>query len=107
MWIDLGIYATYALIGIGILAILIFSLAKVAKDPAGAKSALVGIVGLLVVGGLAYALSTGSDATTVFKKLEISEGTSHWVGTGLIGFYILAALAILSILYVEVSRLFK
>lgn len=105
--INFGIYATYAMIIICILAILIFSIGQVVGHPGAAKSALLGVAGLVVVGGLSYALSTGSDATSMFAKLGVSEGSSHMVGTGLYAFYILMALAVLSIIYVEITRLFS
>ena len=95
------------MIGAGILAILIFSVARIVAQPQSAKSVLGGIVALLVLFGLSYAFSTGDDANGIFTKLEVSEGTSHMVGTGLITFYLLVGLAILSILYVELTRLFK
>lgn len=105
--INFGIYATYILIGVCVLAILVFSVGRVIAHPGAAKSALIGIVGLAVVGGISYALSTGSDATTIYAKLGVSEGSSHTVGAGLYAFYILIALAVLSIIYVEITRLFS
>ncbi|MGB0176369.1 MAG: hypothetical protein ACPF9D_04330 [Owenweeksia sp.] len=106
--IDFGLYATYALIGICIVMILLFAIGRIAKNPGGAKSALIGIVGLAVLVAVAFGLSTGSDVTEpVFAKMQITEETSRQVGAGLMVFYILAGLAILSILYVEVTRLFK
>lgn len=105
--VDFGIYATYVLIGICVVGILGFSIMNILKNPKAAKSALIGIVGLLVVFGLSYALSDGSEATTTFADENISEGGLKRVGMGLGTFYILTAVAILAILYVEVSRLFS
>lgn len=105
--IDTGIYITYALIGICIVAILGFSIMHIAKNPGGAKSALFGIVGLIVVFVVTYVMSDGSDATTVFADEGITEATSKNVGMGLRTFYVLTAAAIVAILYVEVSRLFS
>ena len=107
--IDFGLYATYALIGICVVMILLFAIGRIAKNPAGAKSALIGIIGLAVLVGVAFALSTGTDVASNPKLagMEITEETSRQVGAGLMVFYILAGLAILSILYVEVTRLFK
>lgn len=105
--INIGIYASYALIIIGVIAILIFGVMQIAGNPKAAKSALFGIVGLAVIGGLAYALSTGADASGMFAKLGVSESSSHMVGAGLYAFYILMALAVLSIIYVEITRLFS
>lgn len=90
-----------------VVAILIFSIGQVIGHPGAAKSVMIGVVGLVVVGGLSYALSTGTDANGMFAKLGVSEGSSHMVGTGLYAFYILMALAVLSIIYVEITRLFS
>ena len=105
--INFGLYLTYFLIGISILAILFFAVSKIFQEPRGAKSALIGIVGLLVVLVLGYLFSTGEDATTMFAKLNVTEGTSRRVGTGLVSLYIVMGITILSILYVEITRLLK
>ncbi len=105
--IDTGIYITYALIGICVVGILGFSIVNIAKNPGGAKSAVFGIVGLILVFVLTYVTSDGTDATTVYADEGITEATSKRVGMGLGTFYVLTAVAILSIIYVEVSRLFS
>ncbi|QNR25485.1 hypothetical protein [Croceimicrobium hydrocarbonivorans] len=105
--VDTGLYLTYVLIGVCVIGILGFSVLNIAKNPGGAKSALVGIVGLIVIFGLTYALSDGTDATTTYAKLDITEGTSSRIGMGLGTFYVLTAAAIVAILYSEVSRLFS
>ncbi len=105
--VDTGLYLTYVLVGICVAGILGFSVANILKNPGGAKSALIGIAGLVVVFVLSYVFSDGSDATTVFADEGITETTSKRVGMGLGTFYVLTAAAIVAILYVEVSRLFS
>ncbi len=105
--IDFGLYATYALIGISILMILVFSVTKVAGNPGAAKTGIIGVVGLAVLIGLSFAFSSGEDASTIYADENISEGTSHYVGAALVSFYLLGALTILAILFAEVTRLFK
>ncbi len=105
--VDFGIYTAYVLIGICGVGILGFSIMNLVKNPKAAKSALIGIAGLLAVFGLTYALSDGSDASTIFAGEDITEGGLRRVGMGLGTFYILTAAAILTIIYVEVSRLFS
>ena len=105
--INFGLYLTYALIGFSVVAILFFAVTKILQEPGGAKSALIGIVGLVVVLLLGYLLSTGADANTIYAKLDVTESTSRRVGTGLMTLYIVMALTILSILYVEITRLLK
>lgn len=105
--VETGLYITYLLIGICVLGILGFSVMNIAKNPGGAKSALVGIGALALIFIITYVSSDGSDATTVFAEEGITETTSKRVGMGLGTFYVLTAVAILSIIYVEVSRLFS
>lgn len=105
--INFGLYLTYALIGFTVLMILFFAITKIIKEPTGARSALIGIVGLIVVVVLGYLLSTGEDANDMFAKLEVTEGSSRQVGTGLVSLYIVMGLTILSILYAEITRLLK
>lgn len=106
-FIEAGIEVTYVFIFLGVIGILGFSIMHIAKNPSAAKSALFGIVGLLVVFVVTYVMSDGSDATTVFADEGITEAASKNVGMGLRTFYVLTAAAIVAILYVEVSRLFS
>ncbi|MDZ7848356.1 MAG: hypothetical protein U5L96_17275 [Owenweeksia sp.] len=85
IWINIGIYTTYALITICVLAILFFAINHIIHHPSQAKSVLIGIGGLLVVGVIAYLLSTGEDAHGLYADLKVTEGMSHTVGTGLAG----------------------
>ncbi len=102
--IDIGLYITYALIGASIFAILTFALLKVFSNVAAAKNILIGIIALIVLVIISYALNDGSDAA-VYK--DISENTLKTIGAGLVALYLLAGLAIFSILYFEIIRLFK
>jgi hypothetical protein len=105
--INFGLYLTYTLIGLSVVAILFFAVSKILQEPGGAKSALIGIVGLVVVVLLGYLLSTGEDANTLYAKLKVTEAVSHRVGTGLMSLYIIMGLTILSIFYAEITRLLK
>lgn len=107
--IDFGLYASYTLIGICVVGILFFAVSRIASNPKAAKSALIGIGGLVVLFVIAYAASTGADVATnpVFEKLQVNESTSKSVGAGLIGLYLIMGLTVLSIIYAEVSRLIK
>ena len=106
--VNLGIIVTYILVGIAVVGILYFSVSNIVKNPTAAKSALIGVGGLVVIFGLTYAMSSGSDAASFSKPDNIiTEGTSKLVGMGLASFYVLAGLTVLSIIYSEVTRLFK
>ena len=57
-----------------------------------------------MVGVICLNLTTGTQVTTREGDI-ISAGTVHWVGAGLVCFYILAALAILAMVFSGVKKL--
>ena len=87
---------------------LILSVFGVFKDPKKAKLALIGAGALVSVFGISYLLADGSDHSLyVVEGEESTFETSVKVGTGLIAFYMLAGATILSIVYVEVTKIFN
>lgn len=98
-----GIIICYILLAVAVLAAVVFPIIQLAKNPKGAKGALIGIGALVVVLGVSYALSSDVNPS----KIEITAEGAKQVDTGLFAFYILAAVAIVSLVYAEVSKLFK
>ena len=98
----------YILFGIALLITIVFSLINVIINPSGAKKGLISILFMVVVFALGYLLA--SDTPLSMPGYEGTENVPNvikWVGTGLNAAYILAALAFLSILYVEIAKIFK
>ena len=103
-----ALWWSYFLFALTVAITLIFALMNIFTNPGGAKKALFSIVGIGILIVIAYFLASD-------QILEIPgyEGTGNnpstlkWVGTGLITMYLLAGIAFLSILYVEISRIFK
>ncbi|MBL4585900.1 MAG: hypothetical protein JKX84_02405 [Flavobacteriales bacterium] len=98
-----GIVIAYILFAVALAAAIIFPVIQLARNPKNAKGALVGVVALVVVVGIAYALSSGDNPS----KIEISTETAKQVDTGLFAFYILGGIAVASLVYSEVARVFK
>lgn len=109
MFVDIGLYLSYVLIGICVLGILVFAVGRIISHPSAAKSALIGIGGLVVLWFISYLFSSGDDAAegAIFGDMGITEATSHMVGTGLITFYLLLGIVIITIIFNELTRLFK
>lgn len=95
--IDAGLYITYLAFGIATLATLGFSLTGLTKQ------SMIGIGAFVALLVIAYAISDGS----VRPEWNISEGTSKWIGAGLILFYVSMLGAIGAILYGEITRMLK
>ena len=91
---------------VSVAATIIFSLLNLFGDGQKLKKALISVGFLVVVVGLAYALSSGVE--TPLKDGEVlSASGARWVETGIRVFYYLAAIAIGAMAYSGVKRLIK
>ena len=97
----------YVLIGIAVVATLGFSLLGMATNPKKAKSALIGVGVLVVICAVAYFMSSNEVHSNIDGDILADAGTSKLSEGGLIAFYILAVVAIGSIVFAEVSKMFK
>jgi len=87
-----------AILLITVIVTVLFSLLSLASSPEKLKKSLVFIGCFLLVTGIAYAISSGVE--TPMKDGEmLSASGSRWVETGLRMFYILATLAVLSMVF--------
>ncbi len=97
----------YILLGIAAVTAVVFPLITMAQNPKGAKNALIGVVALVVICGIGYAMA-GNEAHIDYEGVLLAdEGTSQLSEAALIAFYILGAGAIGSIIFAEVSKMLK
>ena len=91
---------------ITVAATIIFSLINLASDTGKLKKAMLFIGFLIIVVGIAYASSSGIE--TPMKDGQIlSASGSKWVGTGIRVFYILASVAVLSMIAFGARNIIK
>ena len=91
---------------ITVAATIIFSLINLASDTGKLKKAMVFIGFLIIVVGIAYSSSSGIE--TPMKDGQIlSASGSKWVGTGIRVFYILASVAVLSMIAFGARNIIK
>jgi len=103
---EMLIYWCYILFGIGAISAIVFPIINMAKNPMGAKSALIGVGALLLVFVISYALA-GDEMTEKYAKFISGPEASKRVSMGLIAFYILAIGAILATIVSGFSKMFK
>ena len=95
-----------AILSITVIVTVLFSLLSLASSPEKLKKSLVFIGCFLLVTGIAYAISSGVE--TPMKDGEmLSASGSRWVETGLRMFYILATLAVLSMVFSGAKKILK
>jgi len=106
--VDIGIIATYALLGVALFGAVLSAIRGLFTNPKGAKMALFGLVGIAIVVGAAFGLSSGADISDILLD---KTGTPQWwvrpIGAGLISFYILLFCTIAMVIGTEVLRPFK
>lgn len=104
--IDAGLYFSYVLFFIALGAAIIFPLLYVIQDPKGVIKSLVGIVGLVVLFIVCYALS-GNEVTAKYASLGVGEASSKLIGAVLIMFYLTLLISIVGIIFSEISKALK
>ena len=111
-WINSNLVWTYILLAIGAGIAVLAGLFHMATDIKAAKKGLISLVFLVAVAVVSYLLA--SDAIPQFAGVQkfINDGTltpqvAKMVDAGLYATYILLAIAVLSILFSSVTRLFK
>ncbi|MBU8891369.1 MAG: hypothetical protein KOO66_01215 [Bacteroidales bacterium] len=99
----------YVLTGIAVGFTVIFPVFQMITNPKNAKKGLLGIVALAVVVAIAYGFS--SSEVLGIKNPELVQydvpSTLKYAGMMINSIYVLALLAIVSMLYTEVAKIFK
>lgn len=113
-WVSTGSFIVWAyiLLGIAAGAAVLFGLYNwimtIISNPKKAMGSLIGIGGLLVVFGISYAISSdGGVSAAVIEKSGVDASTSRTVGMGIMAMYILGGLAVFSVIFSGVSKIFK
>lgn len=105
--VDIMLKWSYVLMGIAIAILIVMPAINLAKNPKGAVRSLAGLLALVVLAAIFYAMSSatpviGSDGTVFDKPAELK-----WTDTGLYLTYFALAGAIVVALFGEIRNSFK
>ncbi|MGI9550869.1 MAG: hypothetical protein ACR2MT_06710 [Aurantibacter sp.] len=101
---------TYILLGIAIVASLLFTLKNLFANPKSLKKTLMVIGGFLLVVAIAYVLASGTDVSIeemASRGIETSESTIRKIGMGLNVFFILTLIAVALMVLPGIKKLFS
>lgn len=101
-----GLYAAYVLIILGILLAIVLPLISAFSNPRSLVGGAVGIVAIVVVFFIGWSLS-GNEVLPTYTDNNITEASSKFIGGALITMYILISLAIIAIVFSEISKIFR
>jgi hypothetical protein len=105
--IDIGIYLAYFLFFIAAGAMFVLPTVNALKNPKDLGKSAMGLGALVVLFGIAFALS-GGELTPKWMSLGVnSEFSSRLIGAGLTMFYFVLIIAILGMVYSEINKAFK
>ncbi|MFO7999278.1 MAG: hypothetical protein R6U86_09895 [Bacteroidales bacterium] len=101
--LNIGMYVTYGLIVIAVIAAVIFPIFFFIQDFRKARGTLIGLGILLVVLFFSYAISTNE----VYEASNIGPTASQWIGGGITATIILIGLGLLAAVFTEVYKFFR
>lgn len=104
--VDIGLFGSYALMGIAVGAAIILPLIKTLQSPGEIKKAGIALAGMLVLFVVAYLLA-GDEVHADQAAKGITATTSKLVGAGLIMFYLISVIALIGLVYSEVNKALK
>jgi hypothetical protein len=104
--LDVGLYALYVLLFIAVAAAIIFPLINSLSNPRALIRSAIGLGAIVVLFGIAYAVSD-SQLTRSAISAGLTESSVKLISAGLIMFYIVLVLAVLALIYSEISKALK
>ncbi len=100
--LDMILYVSYVIFALVCIAVLVFVVKGVFSGDIKKTLVAIGSVALIVV--ISYVLATGTESFNKDGELVTAQ-TSKWIGTGLYAFYIMAILALASMVFGGVKKL--
>ncbi len=106
--IDFGLYLAYGLVVLATIGAFLVPLVLtfVNGNLKGLMKGAVGLVVILVVFGVSYAIS-GDEVTRRYELFDIDAAASKKIGGALIMTYIFMTIAVVGMVFTEISRFFK
>lgn len=110
------IILAYITLGLIVLIVVLFILKGLFTNPDALKKSGISVGLLLLVAAISYALADdlntvgfieGGDVIELDNGSELSKGTSKWIGTSLYMFYILAFVAVATVVWAGISKQLK
>lgn len=104
--VNIGLIAAYVLVVLGGASAILMPLYNAKNNPKGLIYGGIGIGALLIFFLIGYGIA-GNEVTANYIKYGVDAGSSKMVGGALICMYILTIIAIVGIVYTELSKIIK
>lgn len=104
--VDIALYVAYALTLLAGLAAIVFPIINSISDPKSMLKAGAGLLALGVVFVISWALSS-NEVTATYTEFNVGESLSKFIGGLITMMYALIGIAVVGIVYTEVSKAIK
>jgi hypothetical protein len=105
--LDIGLYIGYFMMFVATLSAVAFPVIHAVKNPKEIAKSGIALVSLLIVFFIAYSLA-GGEVTPKYVSLGVStEFSSKLIGAGLTMFFIVFVIAVIGMIYSEISKSLK
>ena len=104
--VNIMLYSAYLLVFVAALGAIVLPLINAIGHPKSLLKSVVGVVGIGVVYLIGWAIS-GDEVTAKYIQAGVNTTSSKVIGGFLISTYLLGALALISIVYSEISKIIR
>lgn len=105
--LDIGLYLGYLMMFLATLAAVAFPVLHAIKNPKEIAKSGIALASLLIVFFIAYSMA-GGEVTPKYVSLGVStEMSSKLIGAGLTMFFIVFIIAVIAMIYAEISKSLK
>jgi len=104
-WINIGLFITYILLAVAILSLVGFPVLYTIQNFKNAKKGLLVILGIFVILFLVYVVSP-ADQGVFYENAKVGPKESKMIGAGLITTYLLMAISVLYLIFIEIKKWF-
>lgn len=105
-FVDIMIIVAYALLGLAAFAAIVLPLINAIGNPRSLIKGLLGLVVILIVFGIGYSIAS-SEVTATYSKFGIDSGMSKYIGGIISTTYMLLVIALVGIVFTEISKIFS
>lgn len=105
--VETFMYIAYIVLAVTLALVVVFTLKNVLTNSSGLKNTLIGVGAFIAVLVIAYAVSGGDTNVYKYNGLTATAGESTMVGAGLVAFYVLIAVAAISMIVGGAKKMFK
>ncbi|MEM7109778.1 MAG: hypothetical protein AAF519_16245 [Bacteroidota bacterium] len=105
-FVNISLWIAYILIVIGVISAVILPIVNSLSDPKSLIKPVIALLGVGVLYMICWAVA-GESLNAKAVALGVNPSTSKAVGGALIAMYVLGGVAIIGIIYSEISKVFK